>query len=338
MRDANAIVPTPSGPTTVRLRRHRRRRARRHRHQHGRVPHVLRRLFAEPAVQGLQLRRRHLDRRHALHAQSRCRCFARRRLPANAQINSPSVFQRRRQLVSRLFGRARSGVVNGAGRVARRTVGRRHDRCSRRSAPIVSRTDCAYCDTTVDFPSVIPDPAGMRRLHHVLLVGPRASAAAASPRSAAPSRPTACTFVAEPAPVLSSDLDRRGGAARRRASSSTARCSRCGTRTRARRTSWTCRTCATPTTRCTSATRPRPTASIGSARRRTPPSTVGGTRLGRRLAALLVGSVVPRDGKSTSVGLRALLHDLPRSVAIHLRRLPARAASAARRAPNLAQL
>ena len=25
--------------------------------------------------------------------------------------------------------------------------------------PVVSRTDCAYCDTTVDFPKVIPDPA-----------------------------------------------------------------------------------------------------------------------------------------------------------------------------------
>ena len=73
--------------------------------------------------------------------------------------------------------------------------------------PVVSRTDCAYCDTTVDFPTVIPDPPGnggyimFFSAGHALSGGGSVAeiGRASSARRAATSR-------AEPAPVLSSDL------------------------------------------------------------------------------------------------------------------------------------
>jgi hypothetical protein len=73
-------------------------------------------------------------------------------------------------------------------------------------APIVSRTDCAYCDGAVDFPSVIPDPAGSGYIlffsaRHML---PGGGVVAEIGRASA--GPDGQHFVAEPAPLLSSDI------------------------------------------------------------------------------------------------------------------------------------
>jgi hypothetical protein len=71
-------------------------------------------------------------------------------------------------------------------------------------APIVSRTDCAYCDTTVDFPSVIADPAGSGYIMFFSSAHAVGSGSVAEIGRAESS--DGRTFVAEPAPVLSSDL------------------------------------------------------------------------------------------------------------------------------------
>ncbi|HWE29168.1 MAG TPA: hypothetical protein VHB97_14265, partial [Polyangia bacterium] len=78
--------------------------------------------------------------------------------PANAQINSPSGFSVGGNWYL-AYSQGASGVINGQdvwlagpsadGMAAFPAIG-----------PVVSRTDCAYCDATVDFPSVIPDPSG----------------------------------------------------------------------------------------------------------------------------------------------------------------------------------
>jgi hypothetical protein len=122
--------------------------------------------------------------------------------PANAQINSPSAFQ----VGSNWFlayGQGSSGVVNGQdawlagpsadGMMLFPTI-----------APIVSRTDCAYCDTTVDFPSVIPDPAGAGYI--MFFSSGHAVGSSSVAEIGRAESVDGRTFVAEPAPVLSSDL------------------------------------------------------------------------------------------------------------------------------------
>ncbi len=72
--------------------------------------------------------------------------------------------------------------------------------------PVVSRTDCAYCDATVDFPSVISDPSGSGGYimffssQHTVASGSVAEIGRAS------AGPDGQHFTAEPAPLLSSDL------------------------------------------------------------------------------------------------------------------------------------
>lgn len=123
--------------------------------------------------------------------------------PANAQINSPSAFQGPDSNWYLAYSQGTSGVVNGQdtwlggpssdGVMAFSPIG-----------PIVSRTDCAYCDQTVEFPSVIRDPGGAGYIMffsagHSLGTGNVAEIGRASSTDG-------MHFTAEPAPILSSDL------------------------------------------------------------------------------------------------------------------------------------
>jgi hypothetical protein len=122
--------------------------------------------------------------------------------PAMTQINSPSGFQVGSNWYL-AYSQGVSGVVNGqdawlAGPSADGTA------MFPAIGPIVSRTDCAYCDTTVDFPTVIPDPAGSGYIMffsagHMVGMGSVAEIGRASSSDG-------LHFTAEPAPVLSSDL------------------------------------------------------------------------------------------------------------------------------------
>ena len=71
--------------------------------------------------------------------------------------------------------------------------------------PVVRRVDCAYCDNTVDFPSVIPDPAGNGYIMFFSaghMVDANTGVAEIGRASSADGQ----QFVAEPAPLLSSDI------------------------------------------------------------------------------------------------------------------------------------
>lgn len=123
-------------------------------------------------------------------------------MPMNAQINSPAAFTVGSNWYL-AFSQGGSGVINGQDAwLAGPSAGGMSPFPS--IGPIVSRTDCAYCDATVDFPQVIPDPAGAGYImffsaSHTLGSGTIAEIGRASSSDG-------LTFTAEPAPVLSSDL------------------------------------------------------------------------------------------------------------------------------------
>jgi hypothetical protein len=125
-------------------------------------------------------------------------------MPAMAQINSPSAFQVGTDWYL-VHSQGVSGVVNGQDAWI---AGPSPDGMAMFPAigPVVSRTDCGYCDVTVDFPSVIPDPSGSGYImffsaSHTL---PSGSGSVADIGRASSS--DGQHFTAEPAPVLSSDL------------------------------------------------------------------------------------------------------------------------------------
>jgi hypothetical protein len=72
------------------------------------------------------------------------------------------------------------------------------------TGPIVSRSDCGYCDATVEFPSVIPDPSGNGYIVYFSAIHRTASGTVANIGRA--SSLDGIHFTAEPAPLLSSDL------------------------------------------------------------------------------------------------------------------------------------
>ncbi|HEX9103720.1 MAG TPA: hypothetical protein VF997_16030, partial [Polyangia bacterium] len=128
-------------------------------------------------------------------------------MPANAQINSPSAFQVGTSWYL-AYSEGVSGVINGQDAWL---AGPSADGATTFPAigPIVSRTDCAYCDATVDFPSVIPDPSGSGYIMffsagHQVTSGTTTGNVAEIGRASA--GPDGQHFTAEPAPVLSSDL------------------------------------------------------------------------------------------------------------------------------------
>ena len=127
-------------------------------------------------------------------------------MPTGAQINSPSAFLVKDSWFL-AYSQGTSGVVNGqdvwlAGPspdgitpFATPPAG---------AVPAVSRSDCAYCDQTVEFPSVIADPSGSGYIMffsagHSLGTGNVAEIGRASSSDGV-------HFTAEPAPILSSDL------------------------------------------------------------------------------------------------------------------------------------
>ena len=124
------------------------------------------------------------------------------------QINSPSVFQVGSDWYL-AYSQGTSGVVNAqdawlAGPSTDGVMPFPAPAAPPAGAPIVSRGDCAYCDVTVDFPSVIPDPSGSGYIMffsagHSLGTGNVAEIGRASSTDG-------LHFIAEPAPVLSSDL------------------------------------------------------------------------------------------------------------------------------------
>jgi hypothetical protein len=123
-----------------------------------------------------------------------------------AQINSPAAFQVGTSWYL-AYSQGTSGVVNGqdvwlAGPSADGMAAFPPPATS--AVPIVGRGDCAYCDTTVEFPTVIPDPAGSGYIMffsagHSLGMSSVAEIGRASSTDG-------IHFTAEPAPVLSSDL------------------------------------------------------------------------------------------------------------------------------------
>ena len=123
-------------------------------------------------------------------------------MPPKTQINSPTAF-----LVGTNwylgFSQGMSGVISGQDAWL---AGPSADGMATFPAvgAVVSRTDCAYCDATVDFPSVIPDPSGSGYIMffssgHSVGSGNVAEIGRASSTDG-------IAFTPEPAPLLSSDL------------------------------------------------------------------------------------------------------------------------------------
>ena len=123
--------------------------------------------------------------------------------PMNAQINSPSGFQAADGTWLLAFSQGASGVVNGQDAWI---AGPSSDGMATFPAigPVVSRSDCAYCDNTVDFPSVIPDPSGSGYI--MFFSAGHAAGSGSIAEIGRASSMDGRSFTAEPAPVLSSDL------------------------------------------------------------------------------------------------------------------------------------
>jgi hypothetical protein len=123
-------------------------------------------------------------------------------MPPKAQINSPSAF-----LVGTNWYLAYSqGTMGAINAQDAWLAGPSADGMMTFPAlnTIVSRTDCAYCDTTVDFPSVIADPAGAGYIMFFSAAKTVGTGNVAEIGRA--ESPDGLHFTAEPAPVLSSDL------------------------------------------------------------------------------------------------------------------------------------
>ncbi|MGZ3426674.1 MAG: hypothetical protein ACXVCV_08500, partial [Polyangia bacterium] len=129
--------------------------------------------------------------------------FAMPAMPPKAQINSPSVFGVADKWYL-AFSQGMSGVINGQDAWL---AGPSSDGASAFPpiGAVVSRTDCAYCDATVDFPTVIPDPANnggyIMFFSSAKTIGTSSVAEVGRASSSDGQH-----FVAEPAPLLSSDL------------------------------------------------------------------------------------------------------------------------------------
>jgi hypothetical protein len=123
-------------------------------------------------------------------------------MPAMTQMNSPSAYQVGSDWYL-VHSQGVSGVVNGQDAWL---AGPSPDGVAMFPAvgPVVSRTDCAYCDTTVDFPTVIPDPAGSGYIMFFSAGRTLGSGSVAEIGRASSS--DGQHFTAEPAPILASDL------------------------------------------------------------------------------------------------------------------------------------
>jgi hypothetical protein len=126
-------------------------------------------------------------------------------MPPKAQINSPSAFPVGPQWWL-IYSLGANGVINGQDA---NVAGFSPDGLSAfpQIGPVVSRTDCAYCDATVDFPSVIPDPVNAGQYIMFFSAGKTVGNGSVAEIGRASSAGSDVThWTAEPAPLLSSDL------------------------------------------------------------------------------------------------------------------------------------
>ena len=126
--------------------------------------------------------------------------------PPMAQINSPSVFGVADKWYL-AYSQGTSGVINNqdvwlAGPSPDGTAAFP----ATAIAPVVKRTDCAYCDATIAFPSVIPDPSGNGGYIMFFSSAKTVGMGSVEEIGRASAGPDGQQFVAEPAPLLSSDL------------------------------------------------------------------------------------------------------------------------------------
>ena len=118
------------------------------------------------------------------------------------QINSPSAFAVGSAWYL-AFSEGSNGVINDQdGYVA----GPSPDGMSAFANPMptIKRTDCGYCDATIDFPSVISDPSGSGYIMFFSAIHNTGNGTTANIGRA--SSEDGVQFTAEPAPLLSSDL------------------------------------------------------------------------------------------------------------------------------------
>jgi hypothetical protein len=124
--------------------------------------------------------------------------------PANAQINSPSVYAVGPNWYL-AYSQGTSGVVNAqdvwlAGPSADGMA------MFPTMDTVVSRTDCAYCDSTVQFPQVIDDPSASGSYIMFFSASHTLAGGGSVAEIGRASSTDGVHFTAEPAPVLSSDL------------------------------------------------------------------------------------------------------------------------------------
>jgi hypothetical protein len=125
-------------------------------------------------------------------------------MPMGAQINSPSVYGVGPAWYL-AFAEGTSGVINAQDAML---AGPSPDGMSTFPpvGPVVKRTDCAYCDQTVDFPSVIADPGGNGYIMFFSAIHQINAQGNTTANIGRASSPDGVHFAAEPAPILSSDL------------------------------------------------------------------------------------------------------------------------------------
>ncbi len=125
-------------------------------------------------------------------------------MPMNTQINSATVFGVGANWYL-AYSQGMSGVINGQDAWL---AGPSPDGMAEFPAvgAVVSRTDCAYCDATVDFPSVIPDPANNGGFIMFFSAGHMINGNGVAEIGRASAGPDAQHWTAEPAPLLSSDI------------------------------------------------------------------------------------------------------------------------------------
>jgi hypothetical protein len=234
-------------------------------------------------------------------------------MPPKTQVNSPSVFGGGAQWFL-AFSQGVSGVITGQDAWL---AGPSSDGTSDFPAigPAVSRTDCAYCDATVDFPTVIPDPANNGGYIMFFSSGKKIGTSSVAEVGRASSS-DGQHFVAEPAPLLSSDLTGEAVLLAPRVIVD-------GTVFKMWYSYARAQDIMDLNNLCNSNNKIRigyATSSDGFYWIRSPSNPaveVGGTGWDFDSNALLVGSVVPRDGKSTSSGF-ALYYTTFRTVPILL--------------------
>jgi hypothetical protein len=125
-------------------------------------------------------------------------------MPPKAQINSPTAFGVGGNWYLG-YSQGTSGVINGQDVWLAGPSSDGIAAFPMTSKPVVARTDCAYCDATVQFPTVIADPANNGSYIMFFSSGKTLGTSSVQEIGRASSS-DGTGFTAEPAPLLSSDL------------------------------------------------------------------------------------------------------------------------------------